>query len=94
MGAPSPADRSPYYTAALRCLQFVEGRKPTGRRFGPDADARWSQFEGELTTADRRDRGFPELIASCAAGAMDLGSPTVKISNIIRQLRSRVASIL
>lgn len=55
MVAPSSTDRSAYYRAALRCLQFVEQRKPTGRRFGPDADARWSQFEGELTTADRID---------------------------------------
>jgi hypothetical protein len=55
MGAPSPAERTAYYRAALRCLQYVEGRKPTGRRFGPDADARWSQFKGELTTADRID---------------------------------------
>jgi hypothetical protein len=48
-------ERLSYYRAALGGLQFVEQRKPTGRRFGRDADARWSQFQGELTTADRID---------------------------------------
>jgi hypothetical protein len=55
MGAVSSADRVAYYKAALRCLQHVEQRKPTGRRFGPEADARWGSFRGELTTADRID---------------------------------------
>ncbi len=55
MESNSTAERAAYYQAALRCLQFVEMRKPTGRRFGPDADARWSQFQGELTTSDRID---------------------------------------
>jgi len=42
-----------YVEAALRLLQFVEARRPTGRRFGPDADARWASFRGDLRTADR-----------------------------------------
>lgn len=42
-----------YTEAALWLLQFVEGRRPTGRRFGPDADARWSSFKGDLETVDR-----------------------------------------
>lgn len=42
-----------YIEGALRLLQFVEGRRPTGRRFGPDADARWSGFRGDLETVDR-----------------------------------------
>src|SRR5687768_1188859 len=42
-----------YVEAALRLLQFVEARRPTGRRFGADADARWGSFRGDLETADR-----------------------------------------
>lgn len=42
-----------YVEAALRLLQFVEQRRPTGRRFGADADARWSSFRGDLETVDR-----------------------------------------
>ncbi len=42
-----------YVEAALRLLQFVEARRPTGRRFGQDADARWASFKGDLRTADR-----------------------------------------
>jgi hypothetical protein len=49
------ADRQAYYRAALAALRFVETRKPTGRRFGADADARWGAFRGELKTADRLD---------------------------------------
>lgn len=48
---PTTADN--YYRAALRLLRFVEHRSPTQRRFGPEADAAWSQFRGDLTTADR-----------------------------------------
>ncbi len=42
-----------YLEGALRLLQFVEQRRPTGRRFGADADARWSGFRGDLETVDR-----------------------------------------
>jgi hypothetical protein len=44
-----------YYRAALTTLRFVEAQKPTGRRFGVDADASWKAFRGALTTADRID---------------------------------------
>lgn len=44
-----------YYRAALGALRFVEQRQPTGRRFGADADARWSSLKGDLETADRID---------------------------------------
>lgn len=44
-----------YYQAALTALAYVEQRQPTGRRFGAEADARWSSFKGDLTTADRID---------------------------------------
>ncbi|MBN2192122.1 MAG: hypothetical protein JW751_04840 [Polyangiaceae bacterium] len=33
----------------------VEGRRPTGRRFGADADALWKGFAGDLSPADRLD---------------------------------------
>ncbi len=42
-----------YVEGALRLLQFVEARRPTGRRFGADADARWSLLRGDLDTVDR-----------------------------------------
>lgn len=44
-----------YYQAALAGLRHVEARRPTGRRFGADADARWARFAGDLTTAERLD---------------------------------------
>lgn len=42
-----------YVDGALRLLQYVEARRPTGRRFGADADARWGSFRGDLETVDR-----------------------------------------
>jgi hypothetical protein len=50
-----PQDVRAYYASALCCLRFVEARRPTGRRFGAEADARWAGFRGDLTTADRLD---------------------------------------
>jgi len=47
--------RIAYYTSVLLGLQHVEARRPTGRRFGSEADARWASFRGELATADRID---------------------------------------
>jgi hypothetical protein len=44
-----------YYQTALAALRFVEARRPTGRRFGEDADARWAGLRGDLATADRLD---------------------------------------
>lgn len=37
-----------YYRAALTALRFVEARRPTGRRFGAEADALWASFAGGL----------------------------------------------
>ncbi|MGD0678996.1 MAG: hypothetical protein ABSC94_26625 [Polyangiaceae bacterium] len=42
-----------FYEASLRALRFVEARSPTLRRFGPDADARWRNFQGHLSAMDR-----------------------------------------
>jgi len=55
MSTPDPETRQSFYTSALVCLRFLEQRKVTGRRFGPDADALWGAFCGHLTTADRID---------------------------------------
>ncbi|MCP4660403.1 MAG: hypothetical protein GY856_33800 [bacterium] len=55
MSTPDPETRLSFYTSALLCLRFIEARKVTGRRFGPDADALWGAFCGHLTTADRID---------------------------------------
>lgn len=44
-----------YYEGALQALRFIEARHPTGRRFGEDADARWSSFRGDLALTDRID---------------------------------------
>jgi hypothetical protein len=44
-----------FYEAALRVLAFVEHRRPTGRRVGADADARWNAFRGALSASDRID---------------------------------------
>ena len=46
---------SSYYKASLAVLRYLEQRRPTDRRFGPNADARWQTFQGDLTTADRLD---------------------------------------
>jgi hypothetical protein len=48
-------DVGSFYEAGLRVLAFVEGRRATGRRFGADADARWSAFRGALSASDRID---------------------------------------
>lgn len=49
-----PRSRRLYYTAAFAGLRFVDQRAGQ-RRFGPDADARWGQFAGDLHLADRLD---------------------------------------
>lgn len=63
-----------YYQAALSALRFMEARQPTGRRFGADADARWSSFRGDLTTADRMDLLIRDADAQWPAS---LGARTV-----------------
>jgi len=44
-----------FYAAALEGLRFIEARRPSGRRFGADADAVWGSLRGNLTAADRID---------------------------------------
>ncbi len=48
-------ETSTYYRATLRALRFIEQRRPTDRRFGAQADAKWASFRGELSVADRID---------------------------------------
>ena len=52
---PVPPSAASYYRAALTCLRFLEGRTPTKRRLGPDAQSLWNEFRGDLTDADRID---------------------------------------
>lgn len=53
--APSSEQTTSYYRAAFACLQHVEARRPTRRRFGADADARWKAFKGHLSASERID---------------------------------------
>jgi hypothetical protein len=46
-------ESSAYYRGVLTALRFLEQRRPTGRRFGPEADLRWSSFRGHLLDIDR-----------------------------------------
>jgi hypothetical protein len=52
---PMPDPVRSYYRAALSGLRHIEARRPSGRRFGENADALWRSFAGELTTSDRID---------------------------------------
>lgn len=51
--ATDDARRRAYYRSALTLLRFVEARSPTSRRFGPEADALWRSFAGDLDSSDR-----------------------------------------
>lgn len=55
MTAVATHDSRAYYRGALTALRFLEERQPTGRRFGQDADLRWSSFRGHLQDVDRID---------------------------------------
>jgi len=51
----TPQDRSAFYGAAVIGLRALDARESTPRRFGPDAEARWTQFAGALGAGDRID---------------------------------------
>jgi len=51
----SPAQRTAYYRAAFLGLHALDAAERTPRRFGPDAEARWSGFAGHLDLAERLD---------------------------------------
>jgi len=44
-----------FYAAAVLGLRALDARERSARRFGADADARWSQFAGSLGPGDRID---------------------------------------
>lgn len=48
-------DRVAFYRAAVLGLCALDARETTPRRFGADADARWTQFAGALGAGDRID---------------------------------------
>lgn len=52
---PDTTEVHAYYRAALSALAYLERARPTGRRFGADADARWAAVRGGLSPADRVD---------------------------------------
>ena len=51
----SAEGQSRYYEAALCALRFVEARRATRRRFGPEADATSTAFRGDFGTSARID---------------------------------------
>lgn len=52
---PTAQEREAFYAAALLGLRALDSQETAPRRFGPDADARWTQFAGELGPGDRLD---------------------------------------
>ncbi len=52
---PASAERSAFYRAAFLGLLALDARETTRSRFGPDVDARWQSFAGDLDAADRID---------------------------------------
>ncbi len=61
-----------YVEGVLRLLQFVENRRPTGRRFGADADARWASFRGDLETVDRIELMIRDAVRQFVEAAFSL----------------------
>jgi hypothetical protein len=49
------ANQSAFYSAAVAGLRALDARDRAPRRFGADADTRWSSFKGALNDADRID---------------------------------------
>lgn len=54
-GALTSEERTAFYTAAVLGLRALDARERMARRFGADAEARWSQFAGALGAGDRID---------------------------------------
>ena len=66
-----------YYQAAVLGLRALDAREGRGRRFGPEADARWGRFKGRLHDGDRlqvllRDASAPWGIAFAASHIFQL----------------------
>lgn len=54
-GSISQEQITSFYEAAVLGLQALDSQPGGGRRFGPNADATWTLFKGELGEADRLD---------------------------------------
>src|SRR5690242_12221615 len=52
---PNRNENTSFYEAASLGLRALDARATRSRRFGPDADATWRAFRGELTDGDRLD---------------------------------------
>lgn len=52
---PTPQERVVFYDAAVLGLRALDTRERSARRFGADADARWTHFAGSLGAGDRLD---------------------------------------
>jgi len=52
---PTVQERAAFYLAAVLGLRALDARERTARRFGADAEARWTQFAGALRAGDRLD---------------------------------------
>lgn len=48
-------DRAAFYRASLAALRFCDAREARSRRFGPDADAAWHGFAGDMGASERID---------------------------------------
>lgn len=55
MSSPTSQERAAFYSAAVLGLRALDARERTARRFGADAEARWTQFAGALGAGDRLD---------------------------------------
>lgn len=55
MSAVSHGQLENFYEAAFVGLKALDARADVARRFGPNADARWSLFKGEMKERDRLD---------------------------------------
>jgi hypothetical protein len=56
--SPAPVSshqRDAFYAAALAGLRALDARERSPRRFGSDANTRWTSFRGNLNDADRLD---------------------------------------
>ena len=80
-----------YLEGALKLLQFVETRRPTGRRFGPDADARWSSFRGDLETVDRIELMIRDADAEWPGG---FGARNVYALQGVAESNSRISALM
>lgn len=71
---------SAFYRAGLIGLRVLDEREGRGRRFGPDADARWESFKGHLHLGDRIDLLFRD--ASVKWGAAFAPSKAFRMASV------------